>query len=319
MPQFAWSDLAQALVTTAGRLTATPARRRPGPHESPYGVEKQSYTDALFADGRPPRSTPGPNDPTADLPGWFTAHQRRRAVRHAGDPWSSRRCTSSRTYRSAYYLPVPPPAAQVPVFAAQGVTDPLFPGIQLLQMVNKLTAAYPGYPVWSALGDLGHAYAANPHALWVSVNDEANAFLSAVLAGQQPQLPRFSVTTVGCLPGQQVTTYSAASFAALATGLLRLRSTGPATVVNVPVSGARARGGGDRPDRQRRAARHHRRLPGDEHDHRPRGGRVDLVAADPGHPGRRPRCPGHCRRSTAPTPSSPPGCGTSIRPPGSRP
>jgi hypothetical protein len=114
------------------------------------------------------------------------------------------------------------------------VTDPLFPGIQLLQMVNKLTAAYPGYPVWSALGDLGHAYAANPQSLWMSVNNEANAFLSAVLAGQQPQLPRFTLTTVGCLPGQQVSSYTAASFPALATGLLKLSAPGPATVQGVP-------------------------------------------------------------------------------------
>ena len=131
------------------------------------------------------------------------------------------------------------------MFAIQGLTDPLFPGIQLLQMVNKLTAAYPRYPVWAAMGDLGHAYAANPHALlWVSVNDEANAFLTAVLAGQQPKLPRFTVTTVGCLPGQPVTTYTAASFSALETGRLRLTAPGPATVVNdpSPVPGPEAAG-----------------------------------------------------------------------------
>src|SRR5690242_1926639 len=32
----------------------------------------------------------------------------------------------------------------------------------------------------------------------------------------------------------------------------------------------------DRPGRQRRPARHHRRLPGHEHHHRPRGRRLDL-------------------------------------------
>jgi hypothetical protein len=55
-------------------------------------------------------------------------------------------------------------------------------------------------------------------------------------------LPRFTVTTVGCLPGQQVTTYRAGSFAVLGTGLLRLRSPSPATVVNVlsPVPGPEA-------------------------------------------------------------------------------
>ncbi len=100
--------------------------------------------------------------------------------------------------------------------------------------MNKLTAAYPQYPVWAALGDLGHSYAANPHALWVRVNDEANAFLASVLAGRRPQLPRVAVTTVGCVPGQQVSTYRSGSLPALATRVVRLRASGPATVANNP-------------------------------------------------------------------------------------
>ena len=50
---------------------------------------------------------------------------------------------------------------------------------------------------YSQDAELGHAYAANPHKLWVSVNDEANSFVSAVLAGRVPALSRFTVTTVG--------------------------------------------------------------------------------------------------------------------------
>jgi dienelactone hydrolase len=233
VPQFSWTDLAQAL-TDNGRASDGYSGAPPsGPHESPYGVEKQSYTAALFADGSATAQYAGPGDPTADLPGWFAAIGAGEPTAQS-DPLVAQALTQLETYRSAFYLPVPRPAAQVPVFASQGVTDPLFPGIQLLQMVNKLTAAYPGYPVWSALGDLGHAYAANPQSLWMSVNNEANAFLSAVLAGQQPQLPRFTLTTVGCLPGQQVSSYTAASFPALATGLLKLSAPGPATVQGVP-------------------------------------------------------------------------------------
>ena len=233
VPQFSWTDLAQALADNGrasdGYFGAPPS----GPHESPYGVEKQSYVDALFADGAATAQYAGTGDPTADLPGWYAAIS---AGEPAGqnDPLVAQALTQLETYRSPYYLPVPPPGTQVPVFAPQGVTDPLFPGIQVLQLVNNLTAAYPGYPVWTALGDLGHAYAANPHALWVTVNDEANAFWPAALAGQQPQLARFTLTTAGCLPGQQVTTYHAAAFSALATGLLRLSAPGPATVENNP-------------------------------------------------------------------------------------
>jgi hypothetical protein len=233
VPQFPWTDLAQALTDNGRASDGYAGAPAPGPHERPYGVEKQSYTAALFADGAANAQYAGANDPTADLPGWFAAISAGEPTAQS-DPLVAQALTQLTRYRSAYYLPVPPPAAQVPVFDEQGLTDPLFPGIQALQMINKLAAAGPAYPVWAALGDLGHAYAANPHSLWASVNDQANAFLSAVLAGQRPQLPRFTVTTVGCLPGQPVTTYHAASFAALETSLVRLTAPGPATVTSTP-------------------------------------------------------------------------------------
>jgi predicted acyl esterase len=193
-------------------------------------VEKQSYVDALFADGGTTAQYAGTNDPTADLPGWFTAISAGEPGSQS-DPLAAQALTQLTQYRSPFSLPVPPPGAQVPVFAEQGLTDPLFPGTQLLQEVSRLTAAYPA---WTALGDLGHSYAANPHDLWVAVNNEADTFLSAVLASQQPHLPRFTVTTVGCLPGQQAATYSGGSFPGLTTTSLQFSAAGPATLSNDP-------------------------------------------------------------------------------------
>jgi hypothetical protein len=233
VPQFGWTDLAQALMDNGRASDGYFGAPPDGPHETPYGVEKQSYVDALYADGQTTAQYAGAGDPTADLPGWFAAISAGEPGSQS-DPLVAQALTQLRDFRSPYYLPVPGPGAQVPVFAAQGLTDPLFPGIQLLQEINRLTAAYPGYPVWAALGDLGHPYAANPHALWVAVNGEANAFLSAVLAGQRPRLPRFTVTTIGCLPGQQAASYTAASFPSLATTTLRLPAAGPVTLVNDP-------------------------------------------------------------------------------------
>ena len=233
VPQFAWTDLAQALIDNGRASDGYSGAPADGPHEDPYGVEKQSYVDALFADGAATAQYAGSNDPTADLPGWYAAVSAGEPGSQS-DPLVAQALTQLTTYRSPYYLSVPGPGADVPVFAAQGLTDPLFPGIQLLQEVNRLTSSYPDYPVWTALGDLGHSYAANPHDLWIAVNNEANTFLSAVLDGQRPQLPRFTVTTVGCLPGQQVTTYTADSFPALAPTPLRFSSAATATLVNDP-------------------------------------------------------------------------------------
>ncbi len=233
VPQFSWTDLAQALEENGRASDGYHGAPPDGPHETPYGVEKQSYVAALFAGGGATAQYAGATDPTADLPGWFAAISAGEPGSQS-DPLVAQALAQLRDYRSPFYLPVPGPAFQVPVFAAQGLTDPLFPGIQLLQEVNRLTAAYPGYPVWAALGDLGHPYAANPHALWAAVNSEANTFLSAVLAGHRPQLPRFTVTTTGCLPGQQAATYTAASFPALAPASPRFSATGPVTLVNDP-------------------------------------------------------------------------------------
>ncbi len=233
VPQFSWTDLAQALMDNGRASDGYHGAPPDAPHETPFGVDKQSYVDALYAAGQATAQYAGPSDPTADLPGWFTAINAGEPGAQS-DPLVAQALTQLRGYRSPFYLPVPAPAAQVPVFAAQGLTDPLFPGIQLVQEVKRLTAAYPGYPVWAALGDLGHPYAANPHALWVAVNNEANSFLTAVLAGQRPQIPRFTVTTTGCLPGQQAATFTAASFPSLAATSLRFTAPGPVTLVNDP-------------------------------------------------------------------------------------
>lgn len=233
VPQFSWTDLAQALTDNGRASDGYRGAPPDGPHETPYGVEKQSYADALFADGAATAQYASANDPTADLPGWFTAISAGEPGSQS-DPLVAQALTELTTYRSPFYLPVPGPGEQVPVFAAQGLTDPLFPGIQLLQEVNRISTAYPGYPVWAGLGDLGHPYAANPHTLWVAVNNEANTFLSTVLAGKQPQLPRFTVTTVGCLPGQPVRTYTAGSFPVLATTSLHFSAADPVSLANDP-------------------------------------------------------------------------------------
>ena len=51
VPQFTWTDLSQALLDN-GRASDGYAGAPPsGPHQHPYGAEKQSYDDALYADG----------------------------------------------------------------------------------------------------------------------------------------------------------------------------------------------------------------------------------------------------------------------------
>ncbi|MGV9249618.1 CocE/NonD family hydrolase C-terminal non-catalytic domain-containing protein [Streptomyces sp. NPDC003710] len=215
VPQYTWTDLSQALLDNgraSDRLFGAPVD---GPHENPIGVEKESYVDGLYALGQQNAQYATSNDPTADLPGWYAAIS-------AGEPYETNptvgpMLSQLQTYRSPYYLPVPSGSAQVPVLSIQGTTDPLFPGVHTIQMVNRLQSAHSDYPVWAFYGDLGHSYADNPHAVWTAANDEANAWLSQVIAGAAPTAPRTTLATTACVNGQNTATLTANRFSQLAT------------------------------------------------------------------------------------------------------
>jgi predicted acyl esterase len=240
VPQFGWSDLAQALVDNGRASDGYLGAPAAGPHETPIGVGKESYVDGLFADGLGTAQYAGSNDPTADLPGWFAAFAAGEPT-YETNPLVAQAINQLEQYRSPWYLPVPPAAAQVPVFTEEGLTDPLFPAEQALQLVHRLLDA--GYPVWTFLGDLGHAYAANPHDVWVRANDEANTFVQDVLAGQLPTgLSRFTLMHVACEAGQTASVQTANNYPALASRVLHLSAAQSATVVANPsqVSGPEA-------------------------------------------------------------------------------
>src|SRR5579875_57864 len=237
VPQYPRTDLPQALVQNGRGSDGFHGAPPDGPHETPVGVEKESYVSGLFADGAATAQF-STSDPTADLPAWFAAIA-------AGEPYSpdpevATALHQLQAYRSPNYMPVPPPALAVPVFDIQGVTDPLFPAIQALELENKLYRADPRYPVWSFFGDVGHAYADNPHAAWTVANDEANAFLAQVLSGRGVTLPRYTVATVACLPGQRMAIVKGSSFAALAPAVWQLGSSRGAETTSLAPPGEEA-------------------------------------------------------------------------------
>ncbi|MGH2555459.1 MAG: CocE/NonD family hydrolase C-terminal non-catalytic domain-containing protein [Actinomycetota bacterium] len=151
----------------------------------------------------------------------------------AGEPYESNprvaeAITQITRYRSPYYMPVP--RIRVPVFGIQGLTDPLFPGVQALQMTKRLEAA--GYPVWTFLGDLGHSYASNPPDVWQLANGAANAWLAQVMAGRAPNTPRYTVATVRCVDGQTLEVRTARRFAEFATRMVGFSSADPRTTLS---------------------------------------------------------------------------------------
>ena len=221
IPQFTWSDLLEALTdngTASDGIGVTA-----GDHIAPLGVEKESYVDGLFAlGGETAQYAPPQVDNTADLVSWF-------AGLSAGEPYSANPLVPAAVqqvvdFRSPFYMPVPSLANAVPVFNPQGITDPLFPGIQSLQLANRLRAATPGYPVWNMFGDLGHAYAGNPTALWQTINGDANTWLSTEMSGGTPAQAQTTFATVDCESGQSISYLSGATLSAIETGSLSFSS-----------------------------------------------------------------------------------------------
>ena len=230
-PMYPWTDLADALVpngTAADGANGGPTDgAQNGTHETPIGVEKQSYVGGLYADGTATAQYAAPNtDPTADLTTWF-------AALNAGEPYESNPVAATAlsqvggAFRSPFAMPVPTGAHEVPVFVIQGETDPLFPSFQALDMINHLRAVDPSYPVWAFLGDVGHAYAFNPQSVWQQAHDESNAWLSQVMAGTSPTAPAITVSSTVCgvsspsaaYPSQ---TFSSSSYGSLATSVIHL-------------------------------------------------------------------------------------------------
>ncbi|MBJ7595677.1 MAG: hypothetical protein JF886_12605 [Candidatus Dormibacteraeota bacterium] len=254
LPMYTWTDLVDSLLPNG---TATDGFHGAPPvatfnHDNPIGVEKESYVAGLFARGVtnvPSQPLDGAQyallplqDPTADLPTWF-------AEINAGEPAFAVNPDTPTILaevggplRSPYAMPIPAnnhktPSlnTQKPIFVMQGLTDPLFPGLQALTMINRLQAAHSHYPVWGFFGDIGHSYAQNPLDVWKQAHNESNGFLQAALQAtsltQLSQLftqPTITVDTTRCLPQQTLQSYSANSFGSIATTQLTFVDAGAA-------------------------------------------------------------------------------------------
>jgi X-Pro dipeptidyl-peptidase (S15 family) len=216
-PMYPWTDLADALVQNGRAADGAHGGPADGSHENPIGIDKQTYVAGLFADGAASAqySVPG-TDPTADLTTWNAGIK-------AGEPYAANpEATAALTqvagaFRSPLAMPVPTGAHEVPVFVVQGQTGPLFDAFQALDMVNRLKAVDPNWPVTICLGDVGHSYAGNPPDIWHQAHKAGNAWLASVMRSVVPANPAVTVTTSACMAGQTHVTYTGLSYGAIAT------------------------------------------------------------------------------------------------------
>ncbi len=235
VPQWTWSDLWNALFPN-GRARDTDAGAHARLESNPVGIPIQSYQAGLYAVGAATGSYAPPRvDPTADLTTWNVRSA-------AGNPFADNATTDPVTHqalvqfrrRSVLYQT---PDADVPIYQEQGLTDPLFPPVQAINMRNHVLAYDAAYPIKSYFGDIGHSNANNPADEWDYANGVGAGFLDYYLQGKGAK-PDTTVTaqTTTCVPGQTRQTYTAPSWPALHDSSMTLSSAMPQTTTNTAVN-----------------------------------------------------------------------------------
>lgn len=149
-PQYTWTDLLYSLVPNGRHsqrwVDVAKARR------DPIGIGKQTLIDGFLG-------TAGTKLPQQTI-GWLARF-------NVGEPYdgdatieeSRRALTEDRSafYQDGYFQALASgKQRRVPVFAAQGWTDPIFPAIESLRMYRRLRVADRRYPIQLYFGDFEH-------------------------------------------------------------------------------------------------------------------------------------------------------------------
>ena len=143
VPQFTWTDLLFSL-TPNGRSPATP---------SPLGVPKITLLNGFIA-------LIG-SKMTPDLARWLG--RMNAGEPYDGDPVVEEAKEALSKDRSAWYqdgffraLERRKRQRAVPILAAQGWTDPIFPAVEAVRMYRRLRSIRSGYPIRMYFGDFEH-------------------------------------------------------------------------------------------------------------------------------------------------------------------
>ena len=152
VPQYTWSDLLYSLVPNGHQLSGAPID--PATANTPLGIGKLTLIDGFLA-------TAGQKF-TPEIVRWLTRLNLGEPYDDPGDPIvpeAKRALTEERSafYQRDYFEALDRGRARrVPVLAAQGWTDPIFPALEALRMYEELRRADRRYPISLYLGDFEH-------------------------------------------------------------------------------------------------------------------------------------------------------------------
>ncbi|MDQ6798499.1 MAG: acetylxylan esterase, partial [Actinomycetota bacterium] len=221
VPKYGWTDLAYSLVPNGhpGYLPGDPAysssQGRPDAHGvgNPVGAAKASYiaglytlgtTTGSFEEGTAPTPVkPAPCTAPETFTSWLARVNAGPPYDVAGvvDPVVAQIRQDFSDCHSAFYQPgwqaQRAAGHETAVFAIQGWTDDLFEAVESFRMFKYLKTLDPRWPVAVGVADVGHSRAQNKPATWHRLNNQANQFLFAQIAGShQQQTTVFSEPTL---------------------------------------------------------------------------------------------------------------------------
>ncbi|MFN2525121.1 MAG: CocE/NonD family hydrolase, partial [Actinomycetota bacterium] len=170
VPRYTATDLLESLIPGGHFLEKHPKTNRPyvGPtapdeavSRAPIGVAKQTIVAGFYSYGLRFDTN------HVVFPEWAD-----RAVARllAGEPYegdttieslAGRLITDSSVYYQEDFWKKVERGLRIPVFAAQGITDPVFPANETIRIYNKLKSVAPGYPITMYFGDFDHVTAQN--------------------------------------------------------------------------------------------------------------------------------------------------------------
>jgi predicted acyl esterase len=192
VPMYTYADLLGVLTPNGRGSDGSSLAPPDGSHTDPFGVPIAGTIAGLYAAGAMAGffSPPGV-DPDADI---LTNTVRL----ELGNPFLQTDPFVARGVRDqAFKSPITTaPQGRVPIFFVQGLTDPLFPATEALQIRNLVTGVDPAYPIKVFLGDLGHDYTAQRQDEWDLAHAQMSEFVDHYLRPDRtPAAPTFDVAS----------------------------------------------------------------------------------------------------------------------------
>ncbi len=220
-PLIGWSDLASALVPNGRTLDY----RALNPYGTRGGVMKKSYVDVLYDAGVPTAFyAPAGADPDADIDAWKARLDQ--GEPYDDDPLLQQATQELMVHHSGYYIDdsIPPP----PLFIYDAFTDDIMPGVQSLRYYNKTKSLHPTADISiQFLDGFAHPRGNLGSPMRPITYNRVQQHLVRHLSGTGAPLPAVEVYTQACNGSAQTGPFTAADWAGIHPGEVRLADAAP--------------------------------------------------------------------------------------------